>query len=414
MARAHRFSSDFLPVNCPGVLLAMAVLAGCAGGQSLLGETPLLRLSTYSEDKAIIAAPPQRAETAAGTSGAQAENGVQIEPASAAPGVSAWCEYLREDAAAQTTVMRAPSLRGSIADDGSASLALGLSVTDFVKANAMEQTAEARCRKYLAENGLQKLVFLAPQGLTAAGYKAKFKAIETQRKEIARLKERAKRSMEYGVLDRETATAIEVLSDQILADASAAKSQADRRLEESLAPSGSAKAYGAELLRAESDLEDLGNRMRTLDAMDVSLSAGWNDDVQAGGLAMADDSFSGKISFSLKLGALAPGRFDHEEAAKRAKLKAVSGEGGALWQVAVLRRAHERALAGLEEQQQSLASALAKAEKLAAVLATVPNQEFEPPLIQARLQIIKLRADRAGVEGSIAEILANMKKLDAG
>lgn len=412
MARAPHFSSDPRPANYSGVLLAMTVLAGCVGGQSLLGESPLLRLATYNDDKAVLAAPRPAVMTAAKPPAAPG-NGVQIVPAAAEPGVSAWCDYLREDAAAQTTVLRAPSLRGSLADDGSASLALGLSVTDFVKANAMEQTAEARCRKYLAENGLQKLVFLAPQGLTAAGFRAKFKAIEGQRREIARLNERAKRAMESGVLDRETATAIQVLSDQILADASAAKSQSDRRLEDSLAPSGTAKAYGAELLRAEGDLEDLSNRMRTLDAMDVSLSAGWSDDVQSNGLAIADDSFSGKISFSLKLGALAPNRFAHEEAAKRAKLKAVSGEGGALWQVAVLRRAHERALAGLEEQQQSLESALAKAEKLAGVLATVANPEFEPPLIQARLQIIKLKADRAGVQGSIAEILANMKKLDA-
>jgi hypothetical protein len=184
-------------------------------------------------------------------------------------------------------------------------------------------------------------------------------------------------------------------------------------LEDSLSASGSAKVYGAELLRAESDLEDLGSRMRTLDALDVSLSAGWNDDVTADGIETSD-AFTGKISFSLKLGALAPGRFRHEQTAKEAKLKAIGEEGGALWQVAVLRRAHESAITGLVEQQSNLEAAITKAEKLVEMLSGVENPEFEPPLIQARLQLIKLKADRAGVEGSIAEIRANMVKLDPG
>ncbi len=408
MAPVHRSSSKIVPANGTGALVVLTVLAGCVGGQPLLGESPRLRLSTYNEDKALVAAP------ASAPLSVEAKGGVLIAPAAAKPEVSAWCDYLREDAAAQTTIMRAPSLRGSVKDDGSASLALGLSVTDFVKANTLEQSAEARCRKYLAEHGLQKLIFLAPQGLTASGFKAKAKAVEAQRKEIARLRAKAQKSMEDGLADQETATAIEVLADQILADGSAAKSQADRRLEDSLGASGNAKLYGAELLRAESDLEDLGSRMRTLDAMDVSLSAGWNDDVTTDGIETTSDAFTGKISFSLKLGALAPGRYAHEQAAKEAKLRAIGEEGGTLWQVAVLRRAHEKAISGLSEQQRSLEAAIAKAEKLAAMLDSVKNPEFEPPLIQAKLQIIKLRADRAGVEGSIAEIVANMKKLDAG
>ncbi len=408
MAAARRSCSRTVPANGAGALLALTILAGCVGGQPLLDESPLLRLSTYNEDKALIAATTSAPITA------DSKDGVMIAPAAAKPEVSAWCDYLREDAAAQTTIMRAPSLRGSVKDDGSTSLALGLSVTDFVKASTLEQSAEARCRKYLAEHGLQKLVFFAPQGLTSAGFRAKAKAVEAQHKEIVRLRAKAQKSMEDGLADQETATAIQVLADQILADGSAAKSQADRRLEDSLGVSGNAKAYGAELLRAESDLEDLGSRMRTLDAMDVSLTAGWNDDVTTEGIETASDAFTSKISFSLRLGALAPGRYAHEQAAKEAKLRAVGEEGGALWQVAVLRRAHERAIAGLAEQQRSLEAAIAKAEKLAAMLDSAKNPEFEPPLIQAKLQLIKLKADRAGVVGAIEEIRVNMTKLDAG
>ncbi len=117
----------------------------------------------------------------------------------------------------------------------------------------------------------------------------------------------------------------------------------------------------------------------------------------------------------MKLGAMNPQRFRHEAAAKDAKLRAIKDEeGGALWQVAVLRRAHERALDGLVQQQAQLDAAIRKAEALAKTLASVDNPDFEPPLVQAKMQLIKLRADRAAVEGSIGEIRETMAKLRAG
>jgi hypothetical protein len=408
MARARHFSSDrgFLPA----VLATLVVLGGCMGDKTVLGDAPALRLHAQPDAQPLPAAAPAPAVPAARVP----SGNVRVQPASAVPRASAWCDYLRADSRAQATVLRAPSLRGSMDDEGAASLAVGLSVTDFVKAGVLEQSAEVRCRKHLAENGLSKLIFLAPQDLTAAGYRAKARAVQAQHKEIARLRGKVKRALEDGLTDQATATALEVLADQIEADGSAARSQAERRMREAAAASGSAGALSAELLRAESDMEDINSRMRTLDAMDVSVSAGWNDNLSDTGLDAENSSFGGKVSFSLKLGALSPGRYRQEREAKDARLRAIREEGGLMWQAAVLHRAHERALSGLQAQDKNLAAAIAKAEALAATLASIDNPEFEPPLIEVKLQLIKLRADRAGVQGSIAEIRANMQKLDAG
>ena len=79
-----------------------------------------------------------------------------------------------------------------------------------------------------------------------------------------------------------------------------------------------------------------------------------------------------------------------------------------------MRRAHERAIEGLVQQKGKLDEAIHKAEELSKMLASVDNPEFEPPLIQAKLQLIKLKADRAAVAGSISEIESNMRKLKAG
>lgn len=416
MARARR---SFSKGNRLRLVLGMGgllALAGCAANGPLLDQMTGLRLGTDDADIQVAVAPPSLRTTVLDLAATTASTEkTKIVPVKAEAPRSHWCDYLREDTAAQTTIMRSPTLSGSINDDAKASVSLGVSLSSFAKAGLMEDAADVRCQKYIAENGLQKLVFVSPQGLTAAGQKAKFKAIDGQRKEIARLRKKLASLLNKGSIDREKATAISVLADQILAEADAARSQADRRMETSIMPSASAEEYGAALLAAESDLEDINSRMRTFDAFDVSASVGWNDDVDASGFDANDQSFNGKISFSMKLGAALPSRFEHEAAAKDAKLRAIkSEEGGALWQVAILRRAHERAIEGLVQQRGKLDEAIHKAGELSRMLASVDNPEFEPPLIQAKLQLIKLKADRAAVAGSISEIESNMKKLKAG
>jgi hypothetical protein len=290
-------------------------------------------------------------------------------------------------------------------------VSLGLSVTDFAKANVLEETAEARCRRYMAESGLQKLIFLSPQGLTSSGYRAKAESIGKRKKDIQALRRRISQAMADGFVDHERATNLMGFADQLLAEAAQAKSQADRRTGDFLGAKDRASLLGKELLRAEADLEDLNSRMRTFDAVDVSVSAGWNDDLADNGFDKAKDSFGGKVSFSVKLGAVAPSRFEHEERAKQAKLRAIGEEGGPLWQVNVLRLAHERAIAGLEESRGKIDSAIAEANKLLAALEGVKNPEFQATGLQARFRIIQLKADKAAVEGSLAEIRSNLKRL---
>ena len=425
MAAVHRCFSK--PVIGVFSLLTAAALSGCAGTSSMLGGGEGLRLTTIEDTqpakmvepaKKNILAPLFKSSILEPKKEVRIVSGPVITPVSDRQRTSAWCDYLREDAAAQSTIMRSPTVSGSLSEDASASVSVGVSLSSFAKADLVEESAEARCRKSLAEGGLQKLIFVSPQGLTAAGHKARFRHIDKQKPEIARLRNKARLAMENGTADRERTTAIELLADSIFADAAESRSQADRRFETGLLPKGrddNARVLGRELLMAEAELEDINSRMRTFDAMDVTLSAGVSDDLNKDGVDINEDSFSGKLSFSVKLGALAPKRFEHEAAAKEAKLRAIQDqEGGTLWQVGVLRRAHERAIAGLVEQQQKLAEAIAKADKLAKMLASVDNPEFEPPLIQAKLQLIRLRADRAAVADSIAEIQGNMKRLKTG
>ncbi len=397
-----------------GITLAMTLLAlaGCAGQSTLLGEG--LRLSILEPPKEVrvvtsadaVILKPSVIETATA--------GTVITPVAAPPSkLPAWCAYLTEDTAAQTTIMRSPRLSGSTADDGKSSVSLGVSLSDFAKANVMEETAEARCRRYMAETGLQKLVFLSPQGLTGAGYRAKATAVGLHKADIQALRRRVSQAMSDGYLDREKAAALMGMADQILTEGANAKSQADRRTSDLLGSRDHASILGRELLRAEADLEDLNSRMRTFDAIDVSMSAGWSDDVTRDNFSVDRNGFSGKLSVSMKLGAALPQRFEHEERAKQAKLRAISEEGGTLWQVNALRLAHERAIEGLVESSGKIDTAIAETHRLLAALKGVEAPEFQAPGIQARFRLIQLETDKAAVQGSIAEIRANMKRLKA-
>ncbi len=404
MAHANRFFSKKHRLTLPLTLLA---LAGCAGQSALLGEG--FRLSILEAPREVRVVKTAEAPALKPT---VIDRATVITPVATTPSrLPAWCEYLMEDTAAQTTIMRSPRLSGSSADDGKSSLSLGVSVSDFAKANVLEETAEVRCRRYMAETGLQKLVFLSPQGLTSAGFRAKANAIAKRKSEIVALRRHVSHAMNDGYLDREKATMLMGLADQIFAEAGNAKSQADRRTSDLLGSRDRASILGRELLRAEADLEDLNSRMRTFDSVDVSLSAGWSDDVTRDNFSVDRNGFSGRLSVSMKLGAALPQRFEHEKRAKQARLRAVTEEGGALWQVNVLRLAHERAIEGLIDSSSKIDSAIAETRKLVATLKGVEAPEFQGTGIQAKFRLIQLESDKAAVLGSIAEIRENMQRL---
>jgi hypothetical protein len=413
MAHVNRFSFEL-----KGSLFSFAVLAlaGCAGQSNLLSEG--LRLTTQDTANDIIVIAEKPATNAVGLKPTLDDQvpvvigKPVITPTSSAPDKQpAWCDYLKEDTLARTTILRSPQLNGSADDGGKSSVSLGLSLTDFGKANVMEESAEAQCRRYMAESGLKKLVFLSPQGLTSAGFRAKHDMIEKSKKDLQSLRKNIAQAMADGFLDREKATMLMGLVDQLLAESAAAKSQADRRTGDFLDSKDQASILGRAMVQAESDLEDLNSRMRTFDNVDVSISAGWSDDVTRDNFAMNSDAFSGKVSMSIKLGAVLPQRFDHEQRAKQAKLRAFGEEGGTLWQVNVLRLAHERAIAGLEESRLKIQSSMAESNKLLKALDGVKNPEFQGAAFNARIRVVQLKAEKAAVDGSIAEIRTNMQRL---
>ena len=61
-----------------------------------------------------------------------------------------------------------------------------------------------------------------------------------------------------------------------------------------------------------------------------------------------------------------------------------------------------------------LNEALAEAKKLVTVLSSVQSPEFAGTLVAAKIQVVRLQADKAAIDGSIEEIEQNMKRLKIG
>ena len=397
------------------VMISLLGMAGCSGGPKLFDETQALleglrpTNTTSNNDVRIIHAPSSALPLKPVISPAadMISNAAVLEPE-----LPSWCKYLKEDAAAQGVILRSPVLSGSYDSDGKSSVDLGLSYSAFKKADLLDEAAQVKCRQYVAQTSLQKIIFVSPTNLTAAGFKAKANAIAADATKISKLRSALNSALQKGEINRERATAITVLLDQYLAEGANARSQADRRQNEHDMSPKKADVLSQDLLRAESDLANVNSQIRTFENMDVAVQAGYGNTGALTPGGTTSEGFSGKVSFSLKLGTLEERRFDHERAATQAKLQAMQGEdGGLIWQIGVLKRAHENAISGLVESQAKLDQAIRESNHLLSVLSSVPNPEFEGSRLTARYDIMKMKAERAGVIGSIAEIRANLGRL---
>ena len=80
------------------------------------------------------------------------------------------------------------------------------------------------------------------------------------------------------------------------------------------------------------------------------------------------------------------------------------------WRIAV----EQQALTGLKQSQAQLDETLADTMKLVEVLDSVHSPEFAGTFIAAKIQVVRLLAKKAAVEGSIDEIRQSMERPNAG
>lgn len=325
--------------------------------------------------------------------------------------VSPWCKYLMRDAAADATILRAPTISGEINDDGRKNATLGYDLVDIARAELTERAARVKCQRHIAQSALTRASIVAPNNLTRAGHREKARIIFANRHRLVAIKALAARELRAGSLDQAQSARLALAVDRLLSDGQSARSEAEKRKGLVAFDLENISELASRLLKAERDLADIKSTMRSADAVSVNLEGGWREGFVQNGVKVQSSSLYGGVKVSMKLGAFNPLRFRHERAAIKARLRAHSTEPGSVfWRLREVTAAHVRARTGLVASARQLRIGLTKAQ---ALLRATPRHD-SAYIVQrqgTQVDIIRLEADLAAARASIRQLDHNLARL---
>ncbi len=324
---------------------------------------------------------------------------------------SQWCKYLDNDAAARATILRAPTVSGDINDDGRKSATVSYDVMDIARARLIENTAEAKCRRYQANAALNRIVTIAPTNLTRAGFAEKAKVISSRAGNLKAIKTLVQRELKTGNIDRSQATSLSLAVDNVLSDGAIAASESAKRQGSLAFDIKNVGNLAAQLFKAERDLADINSNIRSADAVSVNLEGGWREGVVQSGVRIQQNSMFGGVKVSVKLGAFNPARKQYERQAARARANALRTEPGSIfWKIGELISAHQSSRAGLVSSRNQLIGSRQNAQRLKVTL-PVGDPTYIARRYKTEIEIIRLDSEIAAVKASIRQLDRNLSKL---
>jgi len=324
---------------------------------------------------------------------------------------SSWCTYLTESAAADATILRAPTISASVNRHGNKGVAVNYDLLSIAKAELLDAAAQAKCRRYLANSALNRMAVAAPNVLSRQGYVAKSKVIKSRGGKLRAIKTLVRRELVTGNLDRAQATKLLLAADGLIAEGATASSQAAKRQGLVAFDLDNLTQLSGQLLKAERELADINSNIRSADALSVSLGGGWREAGRDSGALVPKSDFYGGVNVSVKLGALNPARFAHERAATEARLRAYRDEpGGVFWKLNALEKAQLNGRAGIAKTLSTLVASQATTRRQQGNL---PNND--PAFIVLRyateVELIRLEAEISGTRATLRQIDRNLGKL---
>ena len=328
------------------------------------------------------------------------------------PGQSQWCRYLLEDASVQAILLLAPTLSGEMNDEGRKEASLGFDLMNILKAGLIEDTATAKCRRYLARSALDRMAIVSAKLLDRTGYEAKATQVKNSRDALEGIRSNINNSLNNGVLDRVQAMKLLLAVDRIIVAGELAAAEAARR--EGLVPFdlNNLSRLADQMIRAENEVAELASDIRSTDAVSVSINSGWRDGLMSDGLQIQEDDFYASVKVSVKLGAFNPARYRHEELSTQARLHAYQSEPGSIfWSLREIEEAQLRTRSGLVEARDALLISRTAAQRLSELL-----PQGEPDYASQRygteIEIIRLDGDIASINAILNRIDHNLEELE--
>ena len=315
---------------------------------------------------------------------------------------SAWCRYIDANARAQSAILRSPTVAADVNDDGNGGMSLSFDFVDLARANLKEETADAQCKRYIVSNKLARMIIIAPQSLTLAGNRAKANYLTSRRRKLNSIKRKIKNHISNGEMTVQLGTALMQHAETVALAEFRARAEADRRASIGKLETGSTLGLDSELEDAERALQEIDRRARSIEAVKVSVSAGYSYQGDSG---VQTNSGYGKIKLSYRLGALSPTRNRYEDIAAQARVDALHETNrGILWQSNEMSEAIGRAHAGLLTQRSQLLKALGEARRNTALYVRGYEIEMLQPRYRAQIDEIAIEAELKGINATLLDM----------
>lgn len=416
-----RHSSSRARVTVCASVLAGLLLSGC----SLTAQKPATSIADLIHVSAVETKQPATvAENTTANETAKADPlTVASTTATTLPGVeqtaaatsstrdTAWCRYLVSDAEAQAAILASPTLSASSDDDGNGSVNIGMNLLDFRKAELVRESGAAKCDAHSAGRAIEGSLRLAGESTKQAAAGARHAYLASQSNKIDRIVSRARAMTRSGTLTVQQANSVSQERDKLHAMMNTARAEMEKRSDmpelNRFAYQGSSRQLEEATWRMQSIEQDI----RTLDAFDVNLQAGYrfNDGENA---VSGQDDYYAKVKVGVRLGALSPNRIRHEEAALEARLDALNEESsGPLWQSRFAEKSISRSLSGMKAARSNLVDARAKARDTAARLSQADRPELVYAALQAEMAAISIGAEVAAADASIRDLEETRRKI---
>jgi len=326
---------------------------------------------------------------------------------------SARCRQILAEAGLDATMLRSPTVSATLDQDGKGGVSLGYDVLDIRRARMKVELAQLQCDRYEASVRLAQLLVTSTQALSRAGYLAKADFLSRHRKSLRGVQNRARRSVDEGLVTIHSANAVRQRINQVIAQEARTRGEAERREVVDGIQIKSTRDINKRLLDYEGRIYKLQKALRRTDAYEVSLSGGYNYDA-------TDDPFTvdvgndlyAKVKVGVRLGVYHPDRSAFEDELRRSRVDALhEANTGVLWRASKLAGANGRVLENLHLQRKEVASALAEAKRTIVAATNADDPWLVSSGLRSRIDIVALGAELAGLDATIADVSRLDKKL---
>ncbi len=329
---------------------------------------------------------------------------------------TAACRYLEANAAAEAAIIGSPTVNASSDEDGSGSVSLGMNLLDFKKADLVRASGEAKCRLHESSKNVEATLGLGVEATKFAHAWAKQNHIRQNLRNLNAVQARANSLVKQGIITTQDANSIEMSVAELKSTMEINQAEASQRANLPAVNAERIKSSHGSLIAATNDLQNIERDIRSNDAFQFSVSAGYryndtfNDNLQR------DDNGGAfaRVSVGVRLGALSAQRQQFESDASLARLDALVEENsGAIWKSEFSTRAMKDMSSDLRKSERELIAAVAETNETIAKLNTEDSPEVVKAMLIAKIEKVRIGANLAAVRAAIGQLEENRRNIRA-